>query len=165
MQGSKFRIGGIIQKGDLARISILGLPDRPDAVAAILTALGNNEINCTFIVHAFCIHHRHSMVICVARDCLAAALNILETICRDLGAEAILHTDDVVMLAIFGPHFGERPGIAGTMFTALTSANIHTLAISTSISTVSCIVEAAQMDEAIQALREAFLPPRTIDCG
>jgi aspartokinase len=104
------------------------------------------------------------MVICVARDCLAAALDILETVCREQGAEAMLHTDDVVMLAIFGPHFGERPGVAGTMFTALALANIHTLAISTSVSTVSCIVEAAQMDDAIQVLRETFLPPRTINC-
>jgi aspartate kinase len=161
MQGLKFRIGGIIQKRDLARISIMGIPDRPGAVAAILTALGDQNINCSFIVQSLCARHWHSMVICVARDCLAAALDVLIETARDAGAQEIVHTDDVAMLAIFGPHFGERPGIAGVMFTALASAGIHTLAISTSISTVSCIIHAAQLDRAIQVLHEAFLPPRT----
>ncbi|MFN2182549.1 MAG: ACT domain-containing protein [Anaerolineae bacterium] len=161
MQGLKFRIGGIIQKRDLARISIMGIPDCPGVAGALLSALGNKDVNCAFVVHLINANNQDSIILCVAQDQLPAALEILEAIGRDMGAEEILYTDDVAMLAIFGPHFGERPGIAGAMFTALASAGIHTLAISTSISTVSCIIHAAQLDRAIQVLHEAFLPPRT----
>jgi aspartate kinase len=57
---------------------------------------------------------------------------------------------------MFGPHFGERPGIAGVMFSALASADINILAISTSISSTSCLIDASDMDEAVQALEEVF---------
>jgi aspartate kinase len=161
MKDPKFRIGGIIQKGDLAHIGVMGIPDRPGVAGALLAALGNEDVNCAFVVHLINAHRQDSIVICVAQDRLATALDILETIGGDVGAKEITHIDDVAMLAIFGPHFGERPGIAGVMFEALASAGINTLAISTSISTVSCIVHATQLDEAIQVLHEAFLPPRT----
>jgi len=57
------------------------------------------------------------------------------------------------------PHFGERPGIAGTMFSALASAGINILAISTSISTASCLIDVYDMDEAVEVLQETFELP------
>ncbi|MFB0546725.1 MAG: ACT domain-containing protein, partial [Anaerolineae bacterium] len=59
----------------------------------------------------------------------------------------------------FGPHFGERPGIAGVMFSALASVGINILAISTSISSLSCVINVSDMDEAVWALGEAFELP------
>lgn len=164
MKEPKVRIGGIIQKRDLAHIGVMGIPDRPGVAGALLTALGNEDVNCAFIVHLINARNQDSIVLCVAQDRLTTALDILETIGRDVGAKEITHIDDVAILAIFGPHFGERPGVAGVMFTALATAGINTMAISTSISTVSCIVHAAQLDEAIQVLHETFLPPRRINC-
>jgi aspartokinase len=63
------------------------------------------------------------------------------------------------MVSIFGPHFAERPGIAGTMFSALASASINILAISTSISSLCCIIEETDMEPAVEVLREAFELP------
>jgi aspartokinase len=60
---------------------------------------------------------------------------------------------------MFGPHFGERPGIAGVMFSALASVGINILAISTSISSISCLIDVDDMDEAIQVLEETFELP------
>lgn len=155
MKSPKFRIGGIIHKRNLARIGIMGIPDRPGVAGAILTALGEKNINCPFIVHTITARKRDSIVLCVAQSQLAAALSTLQPVCDGMGAEAIV-SGEVAMLAIFGPHFGELPGISGVMFTALTSAGINTLAISTSVSTLSCIIEDAQLDDAIRTLQEAF---------
>jgi aspartokinase len=63
------------------------------------------------------------------------------------------------MISIFGPHFGERPGVSGTMFTALAEAGINILAISTSISSLCCIIDESDMDEAVRVLEEAFELP------
>jgi aspartate kinase len=164
MKDPKFRIGGIIQKRDLAHICIIGIPDRPGVAGALLTSLANQDVNCAFMVHLINAQNQDSLVLCVAQDRLTMALDILGTIGGDVGAKEITHMDNVAMLAIFGPHFGERPGIAGVMFAALASAGISTLAISTSISTVSCIIHAAQLDEAIEVLHETFLPPRKSNC-
>jgi aspartate kinase len=160
MKPPKFRIGGIIQRRDLARIGLLGVPKRSGTAGAILTALGNRGINCAFIVQVGDAEKRDSIVLCVAQSQLEAALDILKAVSDHVGAEAMVHGNAVAMLAIFGPHFGERPGIAGAMFTALAAAGINTLAISTSVSTISCLINAEQLDDAIQVLQEAFLPPR-----
>jgi aspartokinase len=62
----------------------------------------------------------------------------------------------VAVLSIFGPDFRERPGIAGTMFSALGSRDVNILAISTSISTLSCVIDADRLGEAVSAMRETF---------
>ena len=161
MKPPKFRIGGIIQKRDLASIGIMGIPNRPGVAGAILGALGDKGINCPFIVQLSDAERQDSVVLGVAQSQLEAALDILKATSVRIDAQAMTHGSTVAMLAIFGPHFGERPGIAGAMFTALAAAGINTLSISTSVSTISCLIEDEQLDDAVQVLRETFLPPRT----
>lgn len=158
MKGPRFRIGGIIHRRDLARIGIMGISDRPGVAGAILTTLGNKDINCPFIVHMISFRKQDSIVLCVTQRQLAAALDALQPVCDRMGAEAIV-SGKVAMLAIFGPHFGERPGISGIMFTALAAAGINILAISTTVSTLSCLIDNAQLDDAIQTVKETFELP------
>ena len=63
---------------------------------------------------------------------------------------------EVAIVSIFGPDFRERPGIAGTMFHALAERGVNILAVSTSISTVSCVIESDPLESALVALRETF---------
>jgi aspartate kinase len=98
-------------------------------------------------------------VFCVARDDLEAALSILEKIKPELGAKEVIHKPEVGIVSIFGPDFRERPGIAGTMFNALASVGINILAISTSISTVSCVIDAELLPNAVKVLQETFDMP------
>ena len=76
-----------------------------------------------------------------------------------MGAQEVVYKGEVGLVTVFGPHFGERAGIAGTMFSALGSVGINILAISTSISSLSCIIDMGDMDRAVQALEEAFELP------
>jgi aspartokinase len=160
MNAPKFRIGGIIQKRDLAKIGIMGIPDRPGVAGAVFSTLGTKGINCPFIAHTIDLNGQDSIVLGVARRQLVAALDALEAIRECVGAKEVVHTGEVAMIAVFGPHFGERPGVAGVMFTALASAGINILAISTSISSLSCLIDATELDDAIQVLQEAFERPR-----
>ncbi len=159
MQIGKVRIGGILQNRNLSKIGIMSIPDRPGVAGAVLSALGDRGVNCPFIVHTIDLHNLDSIVVCVAREDLAVALEALNSV-RDLvGAEEVVHEEEVGMVSIFGPHFGARPGIAGVMFSALASAGVNILAISTSISSASCIVHDLDIDEAVQALCETFELP------
>ncbi len=163
MRAADIRIGGIIKMRDLARIGIMGIPDHPGVAGAIFTALGDEGINCPFIVHTIDLNNQDSIVLCVARSQLAGALEILRKISSAVGAREVVHSGEVAVISVFGPHFGERPGVAGVMFTALAGAGVNILAISTSISTLSCIVDATQLDEAVEALQEAFEQPLSAD--
>jgi aspartokinase len=159
MKRQSIQIGGIIQKRNLAKIGILSIPDRPGVAGAIFSALGARSINCPFIVHTIDLDNLDSIVLCVSRDQLDEALDVLEAVKATVGAKDVVYDQEVGMIAIFGPHFGDRPGIAGIMFSALASADINILAISTSISSLSCLIDASRMDDAIQALKQAFAQP------
>lgn len=159
MQGQKIKIGGIIQNRNLAKIGVMSIPDRPGVAGAIFSALGKKGINVPFIVHTIDLNNLDNLVICVAREDLTAALEVLHTVRETVGAEEIVYDGEVGIVSMFGPHFGERPGIAGVMFSALASAGINILAISTSISSTSCLLDADDMDEAVRALEETFELP------
>jgi aspartate kinase len=159
MQRQKIKIGGIIQNRNLAKLGVMSIPDRPGVASAIFSALGAKGVNCPFIVHTIDLNDLDSIVICTIREDLTAALEVLNTVKGTVGAKEVVYDREVGMISIFGPHFGERPGIAGVMFSALASAGINILAISTSISSLCCIIDVRDMDEAVRAIREAFELP------
>ena len=159
MEGLKFKIGGIIQKRDLAKIGVMSIPDRPGVASMIFSALGSKGINCPFIVHNIDLNDLDNIVLCVRRNCLPAALEVLESVKETVGAKEVIYDQEVGVVSVFGPHFGERAGVSGVMFSALASAGINILAISTSISSLSCLINASDMDRAIKALQVAFEQP------
>ena len=159
MQRQKIKIGGIIQNRSLAKIGVMSIPDRPGMAGAICDALGAKGVNIPFIVHTIDLNNLDNIVICVAREDLTTALKVLNTVKEMVGAKEVVHDKEVGIISIFGPHFGERSGIAGVVFSALSSVGINILTISTSISSLSCIVDVNDMDEAIQALREVLELP------
>ena len=155
----KVKIGGVIRNPDLAKIGVMGIPDRPGIAGAILSALGREDINVEFIVQCIDLNNNDHVVFCVAQDDLEAALSTLEGIRPQLGAKEVIHVPEVGIVSIFGPDFRERPGIAGAMFSALASVGINILAISTSISTVSCVIDANRLPEAVRVIEETFDMP------
>ena len=155
----KVRVGGIIQKTLLAKIEVLSIPDRPGVAAALMKALGDARINVQFIVQCMDAEERDHIALCLDSSDVEQALSLVEEVKSLIHAGEVRITPDVGIIAIFGPDFRERPGIAGCMFDALACAGINILAISTSISTVSCVIHQADMDKAGLALRQAFELP------
>ena len=152
----KIKVGGIIQNDHLASISVLAVRDRPGIAAAVLDALGQRNLNAQFVVQMIDHQNHAQTVLCVDRTDLPASLSAIDTIRGEVEPQAVTANPEVASLAIFGPDFRERPGIAGTMFRALAERGINILAISTSISTVNCIIELASLQEALDAINEYF---------
>ena len=157
---AKTRIGGILKNQTLARISVIGLPDRPGVAAAILCALGDARINVDFIIQCIDLNQQDHFVLCIQRDELPEALRVVEAATREVRARSIVHDSRAASIAIFGPDFRERPGIAATMFRALAQAGINIEAISTSISTVTCIIAEASLQDALAAINRYFDVPQ-----
>jgi aspartate kinase len=155
----KTQIGGIMHSDGLAMIGVLAIPSRPGTAGAILSLMGDNRINVQFIVQTVDRAGNDHVVFCVEREELETALNVLNSIKREVSAQDIVHDPSVGMVSIFGPDFRQRPGIAGEMFAALGHADINIQAISTSISTISCVIQAARVPEAVKALKDTFEMP------
>ncbi len=152
----KIKVGGIIQNDQLAGISVLAVRDRPGIAAAVMDALGQHDLNVQFVVQVIDHQDHDQMVLCVDRSDLEQSLEAIEAIRAELQPAAVIARADLASLAIFGPDFRERPGIAAQMFRALARHDVNILAISTSISTINCIVELDKLQAALTAIREEF---------
>ena len=165
----KIKAGGIIQNTNLAQIGVMSVPDRPGIASAVLGALSERGINVQFIVQSIDLKNRTHIILCVAQDDLEAVLLAIEGVKSRVQAEEVICRPNVVIVSVFGPHFRDHPGIASAAFSALASAGINILTISTSISTISCIIDGNRVAQAVEALREAFDVPSsavfTASCG
>jgi aspartate kinase len=152
----KIRIGGIMQNAHLALLNVTAVPDRPGTAAAILSGLGGCSVNVQFIVQCIDQTDRDQVALCVDRDDLSVALEVVNRIAPEIEAGKVITLPEAAIVSIFGPDFRERPGIAGMMFRALAARGINILAISTSISTVSCVIRSDDLEAALISLRETF---------
>ncbi len=152
----RVKIGGVIQYTDLALVGMMAVPDRPGIAAAVFETLGKRGINVLFIVQSIDLNNNTHIVFCVASKDLSLTLGLLEPIKDRFGGQGLIHNPRVAIVSIFGPDFKERPGIAGMMYTALAKADINILSISTSMSSVSCIIDKVRLPDAVEALRDAF---------
>ena len=152
----KIRIGGIMQNAHLSLLNVTAVPDRPGIAAAILGELGKRGINVQFIVQCIDQSRQDQVALCVDRDDWEAAQDAVNLVAPELAAGKVISYPEVAIVSIFGPDFRERPGIAGIMFDALAAKEINIMAISTSISTVSCVIESDELESALNSLRETF---------
>jgi aspartate kinase len=143
----------------LAMIGVLAMPSRPGLAGKILSVMGTKDINVQFIVQLVDKDGNDHVVFCVDLRDLEVAIDLLAGIKEELSAQEIVHDASVGLVSIFGPDFRQRPGIAGEMFAALGEAGINIRAISTSISTISCVIQAAQVPEAVITLQSTFEMP------
>lgn len=158
----KIKVGGIMASTGLATVSILSLPDRPDVAGTVLDEMGKRNINIEFIVLNFDLEGNGNMTFCIDQKNLEVALEVLEGVKPLIEAKGISYHPNVAMISVFGPHFRERPMISGLMFNALGTTGINVLAISTSISSCSCVIQADQTEDALRALHETFEAPHQI---
>ncbi len=152
----KVKAGGIIQNTGLAHVGVMTVPDKPGVAGVILNTLAQAGLNVQFIVQLLDLDDNAHVVFCVDQNDLSITLAILDEVKGKIGAREITHKGNVAIVSIFGADFRERPGIAGAMFDTLASANVNILSISTSISTVSCVIDSADVDLVMEVLREAF---------
>ncbi|MCD6520173.1 MAG: ACT domain-containing protein [Anaerolineae bacterium] len=155
----KIKVGGILHTKGLCLVGVMSAPDRPGLAAAVFEALGNAQLNAQFIVQSIDLNNNSHIQFCVAREDVVQTLKLLEPIAQRLGAQKVVCYPSVALVAVFGPDFRERPGIAGMAFGALAERGINILAVSTSISTISCVIRESDYSKALEGLQKVFELP------
>jgi aspartate kinase len=159
MTSHKLQAGGLIQDDHLAMIGIMDVPSHPGVGGRLFSALSDQEINIELIVHLIDLEKEDLIVLCVDRDDLSEALAVIERIREEVGGKAVTSDPKVASVSLFGMDFREQRGVASLMCKTLGDCNINIRAISTSLSTITCVIESQRLDEAVHALREAFTLP------
>ncbi|MBC7236350.1 MAG: ACT domain-containing protein [Chloroflexi bacterium] len=155
----KVKAGGILKRRGLVLLGVMSAPDHPGIASAIFEALGEAQLNAEFIVQCIDLNNDAHVLFCVVEENAEKASALLQPIARELRAKKITATHHVAAVSVFGPDFRELPGIAGLAFGALARAGINILAVSTSISTITCVIAEEQFDRALEALQGVFALP------
>lgn len=155
----KIAIGGMIETRGLVLVRVLGARTGPGAAGKTLSALGGRSINVLCVVCFADVQHRDNICFAIERADLDQTLGLLQIVKEEIEAEAIEVIRNCCVISVYGPHFSERPSIAAMIFDALARAGVDIHAISTSISTVSCIIDEACLDTAVTRLNATFVVP------
>ncbi len=153
----KIKVGGLLEIPGLSMITFYSYKLIPQVISYILEECGKKEINIEYISEAQK-NDMGAISFCVKTYNKKGALSFAKNI-ADGEVEVI---DNVSVLAVFGPHFREKPYLAGRMFKALSENNIKFLSISTSISSCSCVVREEDVERAKEALNTVFQIPNMI---
>jgi len=139
-----------------ARITVLGVPDRPGAALAISSKMGAQNIATDMIVQNVGARGHADLSFTVLRDDLPAALKAVEQAAAELEAEGCSHDDQVSKISVVGLGMATQTGVAERMFRALAEKGINILMITTSEIKISVVVERRFAQEALRTVHEAF---------
>ncbi|EGO65922.1 aspartate kinase [Acetonema longum] len=158
MQEREFIIRGVTHDTNVAKIAILGVPDRPGIAHKIFSALANAAIDVDMIVQSIrnSDQHINDIVFTIAKADLAKAKGLAEQATKDMGVLRVVVEDNVAKVSVVGAGMYGSPGIAATMFGALAEAGINIEVISTSEISISCLIQADQVKDAVNAIHSRF---------
>ena len=150
------RVRGIAEESNVAKITVVGVPDRPGVAAAIFEPLGAAGISVDVIVQNIGRSRHTDLTFSVAETDLKAAEKIVKAAAKTIGAKKVLSAAGIAKLSIVGTGMLDMPGIAGRMFRALADAGINIEMISTSEIRITCLVQRAQVMKGVRVLHKAF---------
>jgi aspartate kinase len=145
-----------IENREITKVTFAGVPDRPGIAAEIFGALGRRGINVEMVVSTGGQEGTADISLAIARSQTPGVVEALEVIRREVGARALLSNSEAALISLLGQGLQTEPGIAGRMFGALSRAGVNIEAISTSVSSVTCMIEEARCEAALAALRQEF---------
>ncbi|PCI60667.1 MAG: aspartate kinase, partial [Kordiimonadales bacterium] len=140
-----------------AKITIVGLEDRPGQVSHVFAPLAEENINVDMIVQSASEDGTATDVtFTVPEDQLARAVKVLETNKETMKFRDLVYMGDVVKVSVVGLGMRSHAGVARTMFDTLADKGINIQVISTSEIKVSVIIDAEYTELAVRALHTAY---------
>jgi aspartate kinase len=143
-----------------ARITLLGLPDRPGIAGRVLTALADANVNVDMIIQnepaSASDGHLADMSFTVPREDLGIAREALDGLDAELGFGAIQSDPRMGKVSVVGAGMKSHPGVAAKTFTVLGEPGVNIEMISTSPIKISCVVREEHVQTAVKRLHTAF---------
>ncbi len=152
----KMLISGVAKDENIARISIIGVPDKPGLAFKIFSKLSAKNINVDIILQSVGRNGTKDISFTVGQDNLKAAIEMLNPYAEAVGASSVVYDEDVAKVSIVGAGMESHPGVAAEMFEAMFDANINIQMISTSEIKISVLIAAEDADKAVTAVHNKF---------
>lgn len=153
----KMLIRGVARDNDVARISVIGVPDVPGIAFKIFSLLAARKINVDIILQSIGRHGTKDISFTVSRMHADQAVSVIEEVRPTLRYEQLVCDSTISKVSIVGSGMVANPGVASKMFEALSEANINIQMISTSEIKISVLIDEADSERALNAVHNAFI--------
>lgn len=154
----KMLVRGVTKDANVARISIIDLPDIPGIAFKIFAKLASKNINVDIILQSIGREGSKDISFTVAGDNGKEAMDILKTAIPELEGKKILCETNIAKVSVVGAGMETHPGAAAMMFEALYEQNINIQMISTSEIKISVLIDKKDADRAVSAVHDKFFP-------
>ncbi len=141
---------------DVAKITVVGVPDRPGIATALFEPLAKANISVDTIVQNASINNITDLTFTVAKSQLDEAMEVVEPIAKSIGARECVSDSKLGKVSIIGTGMQNTPGYAARMFGVLSEQGINIQLITTSEIRITCIIDEAKVKQAVSALHRAF---------
>jgi aspartate kinase len=149
-------ISGVVTDVSEAKVTVLGVPDRPGISAALFEPLADASINVDMIVQNTSIEGTTDISFTMPSADMAVAEEIVKRVAGEIGATGVTHDKDIAKVSLVGAGMKSSPGIAARMFRTLADHGVNIEMISTSTIRISVVVAAGDLERAARALHTAF---------
>jgi aspartate kinase len=153
-------VRGVSLDKNQAKVTLVGVPDKPGVAATIFKAIGEANLNVDMIVQN--ISHSSDkpstdVSFTVDKPELLKAQKVIESLKAEVGYAKVIATENIGKLSIVGVGMKSHSGVAGKMFEILAREGVNIDMISTSEIKISVVVDLAKGEQAMRAVHAAFL--------
>lgn len=149
-------VSGVTGDRNQAKITFIGVPDRPGVAARIFGPIGAANILVDMIIQNVGQGDLTDLSFTIPRGDMHKAVDLVHRIAKDIGARSVEVQDKIGKVSLVGVGMRSHSGVAARMFETLAREGINIMMISTSEIKISCVVEEKSLEPAIRSLHEAF---------
>jgi aspartate kinase len=149
-------VSAVVHDTSEAKVTVSGVPDQPGIAARLFRLLADREVNVDMIVQNTSDHGVTDISFTVPHADLGTAEEVTSSLAGEIGATGVSSDADIARVSLVGAGMKSNPGVAARTFETLAEAGINIEMISTSAIRISCIVREAQVEQAVEALHDAF---------
>ena len=149
-------VSGVTGDRNQAKITIVGVPDKPGIAARIFGPVAEAHINVDMIIQNMSQAALTDLSFTVPRADLKKAVPLIQAVAKDIEAKSVSVTEAIAKVSLIGVGMRSHSGVAAKMFEVLSREGINIMMISTSEIKISCVIEEKYLELAMRALHSAF---------
>ena len=149
-------VAGVTGDRNQAKITIVGVPDKPGVAARIFGTVAEAHINVDMIIQNISQTAATDLSFTVPKADLKKAVPIIQAVAKDIEAKSVSVTEAIAKVSLIGVGMRSHSGVAAKMFEVLAREGINIMMISTSEIKISCVIDEKYLELAMRSLHSAF---------
>ena len=149
-------VSGVTGDRNQAKITIVGVPDRPGIAARLFSTVANANIVVDMIIQNVSQASMTDISFTVPKPDLRSAVDLVQRLTLEIGARSVAVTESIAKVSLIGVGMRSHSGVAATMFEVLSREGVNIMMISTSEIKISCVIEEKYLELAMRTLHTAF---------